>query len=481
MEFSDLIDPRSATDLVEFVALLNALRGRAGNPGYGRLEAMARDTVGPGVLSKATVHRVLSGTYDLSRLQQPEKFVVALVTTLGEDPGPWLATFERLLKRAHHPMAPDPESVAAEGPGRSLVDRFRRLGRGGKLLVGAGAAALVASIVAASVLAGAPASPLSVDYDRAVAIGPASGALRVALDENTTRLGAPAMVLEAAPGEVATWSVTAPFRANRNFHQLRQVDGGRELICLEVRDKSLADDAVVQFAGCNGEPHQYWRLLPTGHGTLRITNLHSGKCMSVAGAGEPQSGMHVIQRLCDDGLPAQQWMTRPVSEPVASNPVPVASALDPAELPRGGKDQPCAGMPMLEVDKTAWVSEKFSVRQEWAHRGHAAIRPSAGGVELFRANIRDPRTQAEVTYYWAEGFVKFTPSQFTLYLQWTTVRGPGGWHTCAVAFPDQGSAKSPALPRDSAPGRFRDVQFRICVSYQPRQGDAILECSADRY
>ncbi|MDQ3151383.1 MAG: RICIN domain-containing protein [Actinomycetota bacterium] len=480
-------NPHTATDLAGFVTLLRQLWEWAGKPGFKKtLEAMARERVGVGALSGSTAHRVLNGQQDLAFMRDPERFVRAFVTTLGADAEPWLAVLNRLLN-------PMDQATTSEPPDEASINSLRSRHRWTVSRKAASIATAVvvmmmvlAGIVIWSVAEEGPAPALAVDYSRPAVIESGAADLRLAVDENADQPGARAVVLDSADAIMASWELVAPYRNNPDYRQLRPT--GKLLMCLDVIGGSFQDRAPVQQWGCNGEPHQYWKVLFGPSGTVRFTNLNSGQCLSVASA-DPQAGMQLVQRECNDQQQAQQWrMTATDHQPMTSRSAsasitPQAVGPDPAEYPGGGKDQLCEGLsPVLDPATTPWSNEPFLIRDEDPTRGKAALgSETAGAVELLRAN-RTNIAGAEETFYWAEGYVKFTPKQFTMALQWTTLPGPGGWHTCPITFTaEYGRPHTMALPRDSNQDGTRDVWFRICLSYQSENSaDPIVNC-AERY
>ena len=474
-------------DLVQFVALLNELWEWAGRPGFKRrLEdlAKAHPDVGPGQLSGSTAHRVLSGQQDLTRMVGgPERFVRAFTTTLGADPEQWLAALEKLLPSSDVPA--DPAAMDA-APLSAALPGWRRMVRSRRLLVIAVALVLVsAGLITWGLLAqeSSPEPRSELDYSRPAEIESGGTGLRLAVAQDSEQPGTRAVVVGAG---TARWDLIAPYRDNPSYIQVRPA--GMLLRCLEVTGGSFEDRAAVQIWGCNGEPHQYWKALPAAAGTVLFTNLNSGQCLSVA-SGHPQAGMQLVQRECDAAQSAQQWRVhatndrRAASSSAAASVTPGKVGPDPVEYPGGGKDQPCAGLsPGLDPSGQSWSSQPFLVRNEDPVRGKVSVGPETSGlVELLRAN----RTNAdgkEETFYWAEGFVLFTPKQFAMALQWTTVPGPGGWHTCSVNFTiEHGRPPTVALPRDPNLDGVRDVWFRICLTYQPeREPGPVVNC-AGRY
>jgi hypothetical protein len=469
-------DPATATSLADLVTLLERLRVWSGwpgrPPGFAKVEQRARTAIGVGALPRSTTHRVLSGRQDLAFVRDPARFVAELVTTLGADPTPWLAALRR------HLSSTEPEPVP-RGPGG-----WRRAVRSRRALV---LASVVVLVVAGLVTWGfldddAVIPPVRVDYARPAAFESGDSGLWMAVPEGSREPGTRVSVLKAA---AMSWDFAASHRDNADYHQLRPT--GSTLMCLDVAGGSYADRAAVQQWGCNGEPHQYWRVVPDAAAdTVRITNLGSGQCLSVA-AGKAEAGMQLVQRVCDEREAVQRWRVRPVERaPAESAPAAVTPATvgpDPAEYPGGGKDRPCEGIsPAVDPAAQSWVRQPVLIRDEDATRGRATVgQETAGAAELVRAERVDA-AGTEETFYWVEGFVKFSPAQFTMALQWTTLPGPGGWHTCQVRFTSEHRRpKTVALPRDSTHDGSRDVWFRVCLSYQPEYpAPPVVNC-AGRY
>jgi Ricin-type beta-trefoil lectin domain len=463
-------DPRAAGDLAQFVEKLAELRTWAARPGqppgWKKLEQMARDhpEIRHGVLSSSTMHRILSGQQDLAFARDPVRFVDAFVRLFEVDSTPWVQTVRDLLHK--------PEETEPEPAGRLRRPRRRML------VVAALVVVAVAVAVTWIVLDGASGSPRAIDYSRPVVIDAED--LRLAIDQATDESGSRGVVLDQADAGAASWEFAAPYRLNPEFRQLRPQ--GRLLMCLEVNGGSFDERAAVQQWGCNGEPHQYWRTVHGDEDTVRFVNLNSGQCLSVAG-NSPQAGMQLVQRECDEQHPGQQWLVT-AAERMATPTVPPVVGPDPAEYPGGGKDQPCQGpLQGIPVDATPWSKPPFLIRNEDATRGKAFLGTStSGAVELLRADRIGPSGKPE-SFYWAEGFVKFTPRQFEMALQWTTLPGSGGWHTCAITPTTEHSRpQTPAFPRDIEPDGIRDVWFRVCLSYRPEhRGDARVTHCTSRY
>lgn len=122
------------------------------------------------------------------------------------------------------------------------------------------------------------------------------------------------------------------------------------------------------------------------------------------------------------------------------------------------------------------------VREADAVRGQIGIGPgTAGAVYLLQANVAGDDGAAE-TFYWAEGYVTFTPEQFRMALQWTTLPGPGGWHTCEYDFTfEHGRVRTVAVQRDIDGDGAKDVYFRVCMSYRSHGSTTWMVDCTGRY
>lgn len=458
-------DPRTAADIPELVEKLAALWEWAGSPGYrGKFQEMANQKLGAGHLSGTTVWRVLTSRQDLTRVQSPERFVHDLVTVLGADPAPWLVVLVGLLR-------------PADTPAEEVAERRRRWPVR-RIAVAAGVCLLVAAGVVAWSVGGDddPSVARPPDYTRPARIEAGDADLRLGIDRAATE---PGMAAVLTAGTAATaWELVAPHPGNAGFRQVRPV--GQLLMCLEVVGGEFGDRARVQQWGCNGEPHQYWKAEPDGRGTTRLVNFNSGLCLTIAG-GRAEAGMRAVQRTCDDRQSTQRWRFAPTDAPATT---PRRPGADPAEFPGGGEDHDCAGLgPVLDATGP-WLDEPWLVHNEDSARtrGLTTLGPGAfGAVEMLRADRVDAGVRE--TFYWAEGWVKFTPRRFAMALQWTRERGDGGWHTCAVPFTTEHSrAVTVALPRDPDRDGVIDVRFRICLTYTPELAPRtpVVHC-AERY
>lgn len=454
-------DPAQAQDLAEFLELLRQLRVWAGNPGYKRMEHAA----GPGRLSKATLHRVFTGAQDLAFMRQPEQFVEATVTVLGAPAQPWLDTLHRLLRELHPgPLAPAP-ATASSSPRRWWRTR-RAWGATAAVLV---IAAAIGWIVTDQDRTGP--GPITIDYGRPLTITAASSPLVLAVDEQSHADGVPAVLVE--PGSRPhTWDFVGAHPDNPTYRQLRPT--GPLLMCLDVSGSGIDDDTPVHQWGCLGANNQYWAPRLTPAGRVQLLNLHSGKCLATS-ASEPQAGMRLVQRTCADH-PAQQWLLSPAAPAGApasgGAPSPATTGQagpDPAEYPAGGKDRPCDPGPAALDPAVTWAETdpaRQLIRDEDPQRGQITL-GRAAAAQLIRAN-RLGDTGTPETFYWAETWTALTPERFEAALQWTTLPGPGGWHTCALSLTTHHEVHkryaTRALPRMRA---GKKVWFRTCLTYLP--------------
>lgn len=470
-------DPRSAADLVAFVALLNELRAFAGNPGYIKLERLADRKVGRGSLPHSNTHRILSGRKDLAFVHDPERFVYSLAKVCDVPPEPWVAQLKTLLTVVESPEPPmEPAVGSTEGSSTPFpVSRRQRLFRSWPArLTALSAALLTVSSGLIWVATRVEPVPEPVDYDFPIVVRSGESDLRLAIDQDSAQPGTPAIVVAGtSPTTRNGWEFVAPHRNNDRYRQLRPV--GPVMMCLDVHDSSFDDGATVEQAGCTGQNDQYWDVQRSGGARNRIVSLHSGKCLAVAGA-DPQAGMRLVQHTCDDRKAAQHWtvgraamLTGPTTPASASASVRTAEmGPDPAEFPAGGADAPCDDESSgLDPAATTWTAPPFLIRDEDAARGQIGIGTSgSGAVQLLRANRRAVGGTEE-TFYWAEAWVHFTPTQFRGYLQWTSVPGPGGWHTCAMDLVrEHQRGHTQALPRRRD---GRQVWFRACLAYHPQR------------
>lgn len=460
-------DPHAADDVPGFIAQLNLLWEWGGSPGYRKtLQAMADRRLGPGELSGTTVWRVLTSRQDLTRVREPERFVQHLVTVLGADPSPWLAVLRDLLRPA---AEPDDEEPRDERPWwRSLLTR--------KAAVVAGVCVVVAGGVVAWSVTGDSPVITAVDYSRPVRFESTDSGLYLAVDRDADEPAARAVLTSKG----TTWEMVAPHRNNDKYRQVRPA--GKLLMCLEVNGGVYEERAAVQQWGCNGEPHQYWMVQPdpTGNGMARLVNMNSDQCLTVVGA-RPAAGRQLVQRTCVEDDITQQWRVTAGARVATTASKVLMTGPDPAEFPGGGQDLPCDGIgPALDPATTPWLNQPHLIRdEESAHtRGKVTLGPGEfGAVEMLRADTTTDGVRE--TYYWAEGWVKFTPRRFHMFLQWTRRPGPGDWHTCDVPFTvEHGRPATVALPRDLDRDGTRDVWFRICIDYAPESGSpaGVVNC-----
>ncbi|WP_367129119.1 RICIN domain-containing protein [Saccharothrix sp. HUAS TT1] len=477
---TDPPDPRTASDIVVFVALLRRLRQQAGNPGYKKtLERATRDEYGVPRISGSTMHRVLEGRQDLTRMRDPDLFVREVVTALGADPAPWLEVLDRLLRSA--PECPA-EPSARTGGGDPAIRTGRVRGR---VLVAVVAVLLVATGVVAWSATGPdepPAVPVTAPARLSITLAADPG-LRLAVDRAAE--SAVAHVLLAGGGTAdAGWEVVAPHRGSPGFWQLRPT--GRLLVCLEVFEGRRDAGTMVQQYGCNGERHQYWKPEPQPDGAVRWVSLHSQQCLTVAHA-RPHVGAELAQQECDPARAAlQHWRTAVADVPAAASPSTAPGGVvgpDPAEYPGGGEDRPCPGLAPAHVpDVSGWTELPSQTRHgSFATTEDAvSLGPATFGEAELRSASRTTDTGAEEVYFWAEGLVRFSPGLFSMSLQWTTSRDDGDWHTCTESFTaEYDSLTTAALPRDVDHDGAPDVAFRVCLGYAPELAPRtpVVNCS----
>ncbi|GAA4012131.1 hypothetical protein GCM10022247_38390 [Allokutzneria multivorans] len=474
-------DPATATDLAQYVARLDELRAVAGWPdapiGFKKLDDMARanPAVGHGMLSKATAHRLLTGRNDLALSRDPHRFVRAYVTTLGMDPAPWLAALDVLLAQTQLPAAPVPPAVAAPKQRRRWP------------LVTAAVAGL-AVIALVTWLVVRPEPPVEhIDLAKPSVIEVSGTGLRLAIDRATDSPGAGAVVLNGGSAPGAVWEFTTPYRDNPEFVQIRPQ--GKLLMCLEVVSGRHDDRAPAQQWGCNGERHQYWQVQPHAPGAAQIANLNSGLCLSMAGASA-HAGMNLAQRPCEKGKRTQLWKVSAAPAPMTTTSAGTARVsqggvvgTDAAEYPGGGKDRPCDdGRAVVDVAAVAWEGPRVFIRDSDAVRGQVSIGPgTVGAAQLFR----DSRITADggrEDFYWAEGYVKFSPERFTVALQWTDSRVEGRWHTCSKPFlREHERPVTAAVIRDNDGDGKEDTWFRACLIYLPERSTTPVAACTSRY
>lgn len=474
-------DPCTATDLPGLVGKLAELREWAGSPGYLKVEQLGRER---GVfVSKSKVHRVLTSHQDLARMHDPEEFVRNFVTALDVDPAPWLGTLRSVLSTDSDQTELDPEPSM---PRRRWHASSQLTIRAGVVAIGA----MVAGLVVVWLRSGTTTAGSSIEYNRPIAVASGNTSLTMAVDRDALEPGMAVVIrLPESISPQTGWELTAPYRDNPEYWQLRPL--GRQLMCLEVREGSFENGASVQQWDCNGEPHQYWKPTATQSNTaaVNLINLQSGQCLSTS-ALTPQAGMRLVQRPCDERQQALAWRLSPLGNEGSSPPTPTNRSISPAEVgpdpleyPGGGKDQPCEGLETSDPESTQWTTSRFLVQDEDPQRGQTSIGRAAGTVHLFRANRISPSTpEVQETFYWAEGYVKFTPVQFSMALQWTRLPGAGGWHTCSSQFTNEHRRSTTvALPRDSDHDGNKDVWFRICMTYSSERDKSQEVSCTGRY
>jgi hypothetical protein len=118
--------------------------------------------------------------------------------------------------------------------------------------------------------------------------------------------------------------VQASCEGGRNQKWLLRSDGGgySEIVslhsrkCLAVAHASLVHGSTVVQGDCQGEDNQKWRLVPVGtvwaHAVYEIVAKHSGKCLAVAHASLVH-GSTVVQGDCW-GRDDQRFILRPTGD-----------------------------------------------------------------------------------------------------------------------------------------------------------------------
>ncbi|GAA2277190.1 hypothetical protein GCM10010149_20650 [Nonomuraea roseoviolacea subsp. roseoviolacea] len=132
------------------------------------------------------------------------------------------------------------------------------------------------------------------------------------------------------------------------FFQVQEAELGR---CLDVKDASTSDNALLQRIGCKGNDAQLWQptlLSSDGSGTFvyQLSNRGSGKCVEVR--NEVASfGAQVVQRTCDPSrLAGERWLHQGEIPATGVGFGQLKSALDPSmcldTLGQLAKVFPCA-------------------------------------------------------------------------------------------------------------------------------------------
>ncbi|GAA3164485.1 RICIN domain-containing protein [Nonomuraea roseoviolacea] len=132
------------------------------------------------------------------------------------------------------------------------------------------------------------------------------------------------------------------------FFEVEEAELGR---CLDVKDASTSDNALLQRIDCKGNDAQLWQptlLSSDGAGTFvyQLSNRGSGKCVEVR--NEVASfGAQVVQRTCDPSrLAGERWLHQGEIKATGAGFGTLKSALDPSmcldTLGQLAKVFPCA-------------------------------------------------------------------------------------------------------------------------------------------
>jgi hypothetical protein len=108
---------------------------------------------------------------------------------------------------------------------------------------------------------------------------------------------------------VRTYAAPRPVTPPLSSGRLVAKHSGR---CLDVKDRSTANRAVIQQWGCASGAHQTFRFEPTSDGFYRIVATHSGKCFDVSGQSLALSAQ-LVQWDCWNGV-NQQFRFEPAGD-----------------------------------------------------------------------------------------------------------------------------------------------------------------------
>jgi cytolethal distending toxin subunit A len=102
------------------------------------------------------------------------------------------------------------------------------------------------------------------------------------------------------------------------FYQIMNVNSGK---CLAIAAAGIDDNAFATQYGCDHGPSQQWRLRKaddagllatlTPLGETLLENVHSQKCLTIAGGANTQNGV-AVQYTCDDQQ-SRRWSMRLVA------------------------------------------------------------------------------------------------------------------------------------------------------------------------
>lgn len=357
--------------------------------------------------------------------------------------------------------------VRAVGKVRNYATRSWREHR--LALAVAGGVVLFLGIIAPAVLLRDEDPPPSViDYSRPVLIETAESGLRLTVDANHDPLEAEALVISPRQSSMDAWDLVSSSPHNADFRQMRA--HGRLLMCLEVEDQTQSSSTWVRQYYCHPGKIHYWRVERVGNSYYRIINMNSGRCLSVTGE-DPQPGMSVVHLPCGESGVSQLWSISPATPAATPETEPVLR-----QLPGDG-DFACDAPPSTPSAAHWPEDERTYIQLESPERGDFNI-GYAAAAELVRANLRNP-DGSEETFYWAKAYTMLDPGDWSMTLQWTTTRGPGGWHSCTTKLTHAGKHfESVTIPREL---NGKPVQFRACLTYEPRLGTGAVQCTKDRY
>jgi cytolethal distending toxin subunit A len=66
---------------------------------------------------------------------------------------------------------------------------------------------------------------------------------------------------------------------------------------------------ALQF-NCDNDPSRTWRITGTGGGVYQISNVQTGKCLTIAGGRSTDNNVEALQFDCDND-PSRTWRIRP--------------------------------------------------------------------------------------------------------------------------------------------------------------------------
>lgn len=312
-------------------------------------------------------------------------------------------------------------------------------------------------------------SSQSIDYTRPLLIQTAKSGFRLTVDANHDPLEAEALVVSSqqSSSSADAWEMTSSHPQNADFRQMRA--HGKLLMCLETEDRTQGDSAWVRQYYCHSGKFHYWRVERASNSYYRIINMNSGRCLSVTGE-DPQPGMSVVHLTCGESGVSQLWSISPATPSPTPRAEPVLR-----QLPGDG-DLACDAPPSTP-SATHWPEkERTYIPSERPNQGFSI--GYAAGAQLVRANRRNS-DGSEETFYWARAHTMMDPGEWSMALQWTTTGGPGGWHSCSTKLTRIGVPfESITIPRKID---GKDTQFRACLTYEPKLGTGIVQCTADRY